>query len=254
MSDRQEVSVRLRRAVPLAVSMLLATGAGAAANDQDHHRGGRSDFVPVHRLAGSTGGELSGEWWARVLAIPAAQNPLTDPAHPQCFSLGRHGRVLAPAFAGGGATCVLPAGRRLFLQLSSAECSSAEPPPFRFTTEEEQRACAVGFAFSDTFVTAIRLSLDGRQPLDVHQERFQVVSPQFTTVFPAGPIFDAQPGPATFVAAGYAAKLRHRLRPGRHVVTDEVTLPDGSVLTATIALDVLRRGQDDGTRRSPHRW
>jgi hypothetical protein len=240
MFDRKERSMRLRRAVPLAASLLLLTGAPAAANGQGHHSGGRSDFVPVHRLAGATGGELSGEWWARVLAIPAAQNPLTDTGNAQCFSLGSRGKVLAPAFAGGTATCTLRAGGRLFLQLSSAECSSAEPPPFRFTTEEEQRGCAVGFAFSDTFVTAIRLSLDGRAPLDVHKERFEVVSPQMRTVFPEGPIFDADPGPATFVAAGYVAKLRHRLRPGRHVITDEVTLPDDSVLTATIVVDVVR--------------
>src|SRR4051812_11294919 len=73
--DRKEADMRLLRAVPLALVLVLCSGAVGAAHDANGH-GRRADFVPVHRLGGARGSELIGQWWARVIEIPNAQNPL----------------------------------------------------------------------------------------------------------------------------------------------------------------------------------
>jgi hypothetical protein len=234
----------LRRAVATALAVASCSCVVAAGSAGADHDPGRADFVPVHRLAGSTGGELLRDWWAALLAIPAAQSPLDPATEPLCLTLGRRGKVLAIAGAAPVATCTMRAGMRLFIPVSGAECSSAEPPPFNGATEAEQRACATGLAFSDDFVSAIRLSLDGGPVIDIHSERFQLVSPQGSVVFPEGPIFDATPGPATFVAAMYGATLKRKLRPGQHTIRVDVVLPDGSTLPLSIVLNVVKRGHE----------
>jgi hypothetical protein len=232
--------MRLRYLVPAALTVLLLTSPVAVADGGDGHGTGKPDLVPVHRLDGASGGKLLGQWWAEVLAYPAANNPITG-GDPVCMALGKHGRVLAGAASVPTHTCTMRAGTDLFVPVSSAECSSAEPPPFFGLTEEEQQACAIDFAFADDFVTAIKLSLDGGPIVDIHRRSYQVVSPQLTTVFPPGPIFDAIPGPATFAAAGYAATPRRALRPGRHVIDGEVVLPDGTSFEFEFAVEVVRR-------------
>src|ERR1700754_2856254 len=77
------------------IIVVCAASAPAAASDVGGH--GRPDFVPVKTLGGSTGGELLGQWWAQVLAIPAAENPLFPPSPARCLALGRNGKVLAMA-------------------------------------------------------------------------------------------------------------------------------------------------------------
>jgi hypothetical protein len=230
----------LGRAVPAALAVLLSVTVTAAAGDADRER---ADFKPVHRLAGSTAGTLLGQWWALSLAIPAPQHP-NNPANPAlCQQLGRRGKVLAVDSAAPRPTCTMRANQKLFIPASGSECSDAEPVDGGFygATEAEQRACAIGWAVDPAFVTAITLSLDGGPPVSIRDERFLVVSPQFDTVFPQDPIFDATPGPATFVAANYAATPRRDLRPGRHEITLEVTFPGGS-FTQTLVIDVTRGG------------
>jgi hypothetical protein len=80
----------------------------------------------------------------------------------------------------------------------------------------------------------------------VLDERFFLVSPQMSAVFDAvDPVFDATPGPTTFVAAGYAATPRH-LRPGRHVIAGEVVFTDGTpTVHYTVTLDVTRHRHGD---------
>ncbi len=230
--------MRLRRAVPTAVLVLLCT-AGVATAHGDHGQGhGRAPFAGVHGF----GDFLLGQWWARVLAIPAAENPLGDPdAAPICLRLGPHDSVLAPVVENEPATCTMPVDTKLFLTLPGADCSSNEPPPFFAATAPEQRDCAEGLAFGPSVVTYINLSLDGGPPQNVLDPRFRNVSPQFRTVYPQTPINDATPGPATFVAAGYDATLGRPLRPGRHTIDAEVGIADSAPVEVSIVLDVVRR-------------
>jgi hypothetical protein len=222
----------------------------AAASDPDREEKGNPDFVPVKTLAGSTGGELVGQWWAQVLAIPAAENPLLPPSPARCLRLGRRGKVAAMAGTSRSAplTCTIKAGTPLFVAAGLSECSSAEPEPYRAVTEAEQRECAIEF-FSSTVVVATLLSLDGGSPVDIHTERFQLVSPQTPVVFPEGAIFDAEAGPATFVGTAYAATTRRRLHAGRHTLTIEFVRADGTSSVTTRTLDIVRGRDDDEPRR-----
>ena len=52
----------------------------------------RPDIVPIKKLAGSTAGELLGQWWAQVLAIPEAENPLVQPDQGAARSSGNAAR------------------------------------------------------------------------------------------------------------------------------------------------------------------
>ena len=235
----------VRRAV-LAVTialipLLIAPAAGA---DHDRHPPKhKGDFQPVHRLAGSTGGELLRDWWETVLAIPAAQNPIVAGNPELCFGIGRRDKVATFASVNETATCTIKAGQPLFLTTFGAECSSAEPPPFFGATEEEQRQCVLDF-LADPAILSIRVSLDGGPPQEVHDERFQVISPQGEAVFPEGPIFDATPGPATFVAGDWPVTPRKRLRPGVHTIDIRIELADATFGTL-LTLNVLRRHEHD---------
>lgn len=230
--------MRLHRAVPTAVLVLLLTAGVAAADGGHGQERSRAPFTGVHGF----GDFLLGQWWARVLAIPAPENPLSDPdAAPICLRLGPHDTVLAPVVENKPVTCTMSVDTKLFLALPGAECSSNEPPPSFAATAPEQRDCATGFAFAPGLLTYINLSLDDGPPQNVLDPRFRDVSPQFRTVFPQTPIDDATPGPATFVAAGYDATFARPLRPGRHTVDVEVGITDSEPVEVSIVLDVVSR-------------
>ena len=229
---------RIGVAALLAASCFCMAPAAANAGDRDRHR---ADLVPVHLLGGTSGGELLGEFWANVLTVPAAENPLEAGNAALCMRLGRQRKVAAVASVLPEATCRIRAGTPVFIPLSGGECSDAEPAPFFGRDEAEQRACARAAIFTDEFVTAIRLSLDGGPVTDVHERRYQLVSPQFAVFIPESPIFGATPGDATFVAAGYGVTTRRLLEPGRHVIDGEVDLPDGSTLSFAVAFEVMAR-------------
>ena len=179
--------MNLRGAVVAAVMRVLcAPSFVAAATDADSRGKGHADFVPVKTLAGSTGGELVGQWWAQLLAIPAAENPLFPPSPARCLRLGRHGKVAARAGTARSAplTCTIKAGTPLFLAAGLSECSSGEPEPYRAFTEEEQRECAIELFSLTSPIVATLMSLDGRPAVEIHTERFQLVSPQTPVVSP----------------------------------------------------------------------
>jgi hypothetical protein len=225
--------MRLARLV-VAVLALLAFLAPAAAADETRTSPGRHpSVVPADRVAGNTGGRLLGDWYVEILSRPAAASPGGGTAN-LCLDLGRHGRVLVPA---GGIqdpagkiemSCTVKVGRPVALVMTSADCSTAEPAPFFGTTAREQRACVVGF-LKPYDVRSIEVSVDGGKAVDIHRSRFFEVSPQRHVVYPEKPVFDAKPGPATFVAAGWMAEIRGMKR-GTHTIEAVTTYgnPDGS--------------------------
>ena len=229
--------MRAHRVVLAVVIVLCAASAPAAASGVGGH--GHPDFVPVKTLGGLTGGELVGQWWAQVLAIPAAENPLLPPSPARCLALGK-GKVLAMAGTAGSAplTCTVKPGTPLFVAAGTNECSSADLEPYKGVTEAEQRECAMEF-FSSPAVVATFLSLDGGPPTEIHNERFQLVSPQTSVTIPDGAFWDLEPGPATFVGVAYAATPRGRLTPGRHTLEINFVGADGTTRTTRRTLEVV---------------
>ena len=209
----------------IAVAVLAVMVLSAPVAVADEKRGGADrlvSVVPAGRVQGQTGGRLLGDWFVENLSLPATAAPFNATAN-LCLDIGRRDRVLSPA--GGLAdangviemTCTVQRGRPVVLVLSSADCSSAEPPPFLATTAREQRACALR-NLNSIGITSIDISVDGGPAVDVFQQRFLEVSRQRHVVFPADPVFGAQPGPATFVAAAWMAEIVG-MRRGDHTVT-----------------------------------
>ena len=235
------------RIVVAVVALMLM--APAAAADQGKGSGdGRPSAVPAVNVSGSTGGELVGDWYAQNLALPADRSPFGGAAN-LCLNLGRHGRVLSPAAGlpdeNGNLEmkCSVEVGRPVLMVMTSADCSSAEPPPFSGRTAREQRACAVN-SLNKLDIRSITISIDAAAPVDIHTPRFFAVSPQRRVVFPAGPVFDANPGPATFVAAAWIAEIRGMQR-GHHVVIGTLNIAlDGQPATFPFTVHFLVGGSD----------
>jgi hypothetical protein len=199
--------------------------------------------VPAHRLAGNTAGQLLGDWYVQNLSLPASASPFGGAAD-LCLDVGRHGKVLSPS--GGlltpeGMTCTVRVGRPVLLVMTSADCSTAEAPPFVGETAAEQRACAIKAITASPDIidlAAINVSVDGGPVVDIHDPRFFAVSPQRRVVFPEDPVFDATPGAAKFVAAAWVAAIRGMKR-GQHVVRAVVVTADGGEFPFVVNFDVV---------------
>lgn len=233
----------LRRSVLGILAVAVCATPVAAAHD---HQGNRSpEVVPVHRLMGMTAGELLRDWAAQALAIPAASNPNAGQP-PLCLNIGRNGRVVAP-FTGPNpaVTCTVKVGQPVFLPRSWWACSSAHPQesPSFAATEPEQRACAIR-QLNTLNIEAINVSVDGAPAVDIHDPRFEAISPQGHVVVPTGAIDGATPGPATFVVRSWVATIRH-LRVGQHDVRFEVVAGGRVVFVTTVTLNVVRPGRDE---------
>jgi hypothetical protein len=190
---------RLARAfVVAAVALGIATPAASAASR--------------HELAKDLNG-----MWACVIQTPVPENPFTS-THNRCVHLAS--QLLAPmqAFAppGVSSTCTVKPGTRVFISELSAECSTAEAPPFHGDNPDQLRACVRSVLLGPVgnFFTH-RVTLDGGNvPLT-----FVTAPPQQVNV-PADNILGPPTPPAqqaTSVAAGWLAVL-HPMTPGTHQI------------------------------------
>lgn len=231
----------VRQVLLLAALGVLCCSPAAAAGGPPG-RDGTVRVVPAHRVAGETGGQLLGDWFVQNLSLPAPASPFAGSAD-LCLDLGRRGKVLSPS--GGlltpeGMTCTVKANRPVLLVMSSADCSTAEPRPFFGRTAAEQRRCAIDALTNspDFEIQAINVSLDGAPAVDIASRGFFAVSPQRRVVFPENPVFDATPGPATFVAAAWIAEIRGMDR-GRHVMHAQVLTSVGPFPPFIVTFDVI---------------
>jgi hypothetical protein len=220
----------LRRTALLALVALACAAPASAANGRAG--GGRAArVVPAFNLAGSSAGQLLGDWYVQNLSLPAGDSPFGGTAD-LCLDLGRRGKVLSPSgglFTPQGMTCTVEVHRPVLLVMTNADCSTAEAPPFFGRTAAEQRACVVKALTRSPDIVDLRsidVSVDGGPAVDIHKPRFFAVSPQRRVVFDEDAVFGATPGPAKFVAAAWMAEIRGMHR-GRHVVRAEVVTADG---------------------------
>ena len=239
----------IRRTVLLAV-VAMACSAPVVAADQRSGGERAARVTPAYKLAGNSAGALLGDWYVQNLSLTASDSPFGGTAD-LCLDLGRRGKVLSPSgglFTPQGMTCTVRVGRPVLLVMTSADCSTAEAPPFFGRTEAEQRACAIKAITSTpeiVDVQAINVRADGGPVVDIHDPRFFAVSPQRRVVFPEDPVFGATPGPATFVAAGWVAAIRGMKR-GRHVIRAEVVTATGPLTPFIVNFDVVGRHRGHG--------
>jgi hypothetical protein len=223
----------LRYAVLTIVAVALCAAPVAIAK-KNANKGGGAVIAPVHQVVGQSGGELFGEYWAELLSNPVGT------FSGSCIPLGNKGKVLAPEpdedFT---ASCTVKPGTTLLFAFGS-ECSNVEEDPFFGETEAEQRECAI--AFDEEFFVAASITVDGGQPVDILNPRFELVSRQRTVNLPEDNFLGVPAGPATFTAHGWGAIVKG-LRPGQHVIEVTVTDVEGFTATFTATIDVVPGGR-----------
>jgi hypothetical protein len=206
-------SIRCIVLAALAVTASAAPVTGAQASGGGDRS--RAAVVPAFDVAGSSAGKLLGDWYVHNLSLPVGQSPF-EGGPSLCLDLGRGGRVLVPAGGVGPTACTVRLGRPVVLAMTSADCSTAEPPPFRAFTAIGQALCAAK-NIRDLGIRSITVTVDGGRAVDIHDWRFAAFSPQRRVSFPEDAVFGATEGPATFVAFGYLAEIRGMGR-GTHEV------------------------------------
>lgn len=190
---------RLARALVIAaVALGIAAPAASAASQ--------------HQLAKDLNG-----MWAFVMQTPVPQNPFTS-TNNRCVHLAP--QLLAPmqAFAppGVSSTCTVKPGTRVFISELSAECSTAEAPPFHGNNPVQLRECVRSVLLGPVgnFFTH-RVTVDDKDvPLTF------VTAPPQQVNLPADNVLGPPTPPAqeaTSVAAGWLAVL-HPMRPGTHQI------------------------------------
>lgn len=152
-------------------------------------------------------------FWTYVLQTPAPQNPFTSDNN-RCHQLGQ--QVLAPLlpFAPASVTCPVKPGTRVFIGEMSAECSTAEAPPFHGDNEAELRACVQSVLLGPVGNFNVHtLVVDGRTvPVTLVQ------TPLMSVNLPPDNMLGVPAQQALSVAMGWVALL-HPMTPGIHHVT-----------------------------------
>lgn len=225
----------LRRTVLAALAVALCAAPVAAA-DGSHKHGRNAAVVPVHKVAGTPAGQFIGEGFVDDYEA-LADSPPEDP----CATVGEKRKALVMGPTNETTTCTVNRRTQLVIFGLGSACSDIEPPPFFGADEAAQRACTI--AFDHAFVTELRVTVDGRAPVDFRTERFEVVSPQMTAEVPPDNAFGLPAGPATLVAHAWMAQVR-KLRPGQHTISVDAVTTDFAI-TSTIILNVLPRGSSD---------
>lgn len=155
--------------------------------------------------------DLAG-FWTYVLQTPAPQNPFTSDNN-RCHQLGD--QLLAPlqpfAPPGVATTCTVKPGTSVFVGEMSAECSTAEAPPFHGNNPAQLRECirSVLLGPAGSF-NHHELTLDGnRVPVTLVQ------TPLMRVNIPPDNMLGVPPQEALSVGMGWVALL-HPMTPGVH--------------------------------------
>ena len=178
-------------------------------------------LAPNSRVQGLTYGEWSAKWWQYVLSIPTPENPLTGGTGNQCVyqRIGNVGLVAVDPLVGETIECEVPAGMMLYLDILSAECSTVEEAPFYGGNEEELRACALGFSFTD-----LQASIDGVTVQNLDQ--YIHLSPLFEFTLPEDNILGATDELVGQSVSNGAHLMLAPLSPGEHTIYLHATIPE----------------------------
>ncbi len=218
----------LRHTALATLAVALCAAPPAAAHDPHKDRG--------RAIVSPTTGQLLGEYWAQIYSLFASEDPFGENGNP-CMTVAP--RVLQEA--GSGFTCTVEQGTAFTTSMGTA-CSSVEPPPDFGADETAQRACAL--ASDQAFLRELRLSVDGGDPIDIHQRRFERFSPQRSVQIPEDSLLGLPPGPATLTAHGWGAVVRN-LGVGEHTVTLNAVFGDGGSESFPHYINVVPRSHSD---------
>lgn len=209
--------LRIWSVVVTVVVLLLASVYIAGAHGNPNPR----ILPPNSRVQGQTYGEWSALWWQYVLSIPTPLNPLTGGIGSGCVyqPVGNVGLVAVDPLVSEPIECEVPAGMMLYLDILSVECSTLEPPPFYGQTEEELRACALGFNITD-----LQASIDGVEVEDL--DAYIHTSPLFAFTVPEDNILGTPTSAVGQSVSNGAHLMLAPLSPGEHTIYLHASIPE----------------------------
>jgi hypothetical protein len=145
-----------------------------------------------------------------VLQTPAPQNPFTSDNN-QCHPLGQEALAPLLPFAPASTTCTVKPGTSVFIGEMSAECSTAEAPPFHGNNQAELRACVSSVLLGPVASFNVHtLVVDGEAaPVRLVQ------TPLMRVDIPPDNILGVSAQGAQSVGMGWVALL-HPMTPGTH--------------------------------------
>ena len=153
---------------------------------------------PDESWGGLSRGEWQAQWWQLVLSMPEDVSPWSDATGESC-GYGQSGPVFFPvAMIGVHATCVVPEGTAIFVEVATVTCSTVEPPPYFGRNEDELRACA-----NETLngATDNEASVNGQDVDDL--DVYRIATPLFTVALPEDNIIGVEPVVAEVISEGY---------------------------------------------------
>lgn len=190
--------------------------------------------------------DLSAQWWQWAMSIPAASNPLVDPAGANCM-VGQRGQVwfLAASLLGAPVvrTCTVPAGVPLFFPVfnvfsfNSPGCGQG---PGDLSVAEMRGSLAPLIDGA----TGLSVLLDNRPITSLRRVRSEV----FATVLPPNDVLSANFGITCIVPGqlyspsvddGYYVMLRN-LPEGTHHLSVKGTNQSGFLVDAFYTLNVVK--------------
>jgi hypothetical protein len=221
--------IGFRTILAVTVVLLLITVSIVAAKGNPNP----SVLPPNSRVQGLTYGEWSAMWWQYVLSIPTPENPLTGGTGNQCVyqRIGNVGLVAVDPLVGETIECEVPAGMMLYLDILSAECSTVEEAPFYGGNEEELRACAMSFTFTD-----LQASIDGVGVQNLDQ--YIHLSPLFDFTLPENNILGTTDELSGQSVSNGAHLMLAPLSPGKHTIFLQATVPELDDFTVEMNFDL----------------
>ncbi len=218
---------------PIASMVALAVALGATAALAS---GGPPATVvsPSHHIAGKTYSQWMTASWQWILAHGHAEPPRHTGVF-SCIKSSQRGKVWflqdeyeqdAPVTV----NCEVPAGRYLFIEGPTFDCSTVEPPPF-YATPSGLAACARKFRLGGA-----ELTVDGRV---LHPSAYAVATPVFGFTMPAvGNILKVSGRTSGFAAAIGEATMLRPLSRGRHTIVQLERFSSGSAVQTTWRITV----------------
>ncbi len=161
-------------------------------------------------------GEWLAKWWQWSFSIPTAQHP-RDAYTPEKCTLNQEGPVWFLADQLGGQeerTCIIPAGKAIFVPLLVGECDYSSPD---VKSDEALRRCAMA---GDEY-GVIEATVDGMKLKSLEQYRTQ--SGFFNITIPENNIYDEPAGSYRAFADGFFVFLEP-LSAGKHDVHLKVSV------------------------------
>lgn len=195
-------------------------------------------FTPENKPYGLSYEQHIINFWKWVLSLPEDTNPWPDENGKNCAvgQLGKNSSVFYLSGNGGGKsirTCVVPAGKGLFIPVSPMEISDKEAP-----SSSIEDLHKISSKDQDS-VTSLFLEIEDKEYSYDDLKKYRTHTRDFEVVFPKNAVFGATEGMSKAVADGFYI-ITEPLAKGNYTITYKSSLicPGSDCIQPNFAQDV----------------